>query len=557
MMSRELPKQYGVVMKRILLATAVLSVLVIPVPFAGAAPSRTEVPPIALNGEDGTLSVFVYLGPSSEISSVPMMGTLPVKVCDGSDCATYTGNYLSDNEGYSMHRYISTQISIGERFSKKVVTAQVPSDLVDGSKGWSAASNEVTGWSDSVAWFKSRESRPVLEVQYKAIDKTSITRADLCSNYRAGDTVAKSVGGSFSLTGYTSLKYVLLENGTQIKSEDLSSVLPGMSSVPACGGGTMGTSVMKNIDGLTAGRSYKLSYTISGPSKPDVVATLDFVAPGACPSGEIVLPASPRSFYYGVIGTDGYLKSYLATGTYPWRLDSIIGSRLAPIYFSASKIGPYKGNLYGVRDSGEKWRYVKEIDDWALAVDNATPVSAANLLEYTVFAGCTSTSLKPTLTLDESTVKASDQGCVIDGNEVVPTKAGQCIVKAQVPTSGVGVSSIRKRASSTTVTMNYVFNSVGSFTRSTSTTIQSASPCAISLSSTKRTASSTSLLRCVGLTKKTGQTVALVVASSSARVCRVSGLTLVRKAKGTCKVTVRLKKGTKLLSNKSLTLSVK
>lgn len=559
---------YCVLMKRWIPAAAVIvGALVVPV-NAGAAPSRADVPPVLLNGEDGTLGLFVYLGPSTENSSVPMMGTISVKVCDGSDCETYTGNYLSDNEGYSMHRFINTQISVSTRFGKRPVTAQVPSDLVDGSKGWSTASNAVTGWTDSVAWFKSRSSRPVLEVQFKAIDKSSITRADLCSNYRDGDTVSKSTGGSFSLTGYTSIRYSLTENGAVTKSEDLSSVLPGMTSIPACGSGTLGTSVMKTIEGLAPGKSYKLTYTISGAGKTDATATLDFVSPGACPTGEIVLPPSPRSFYYGVLGSDGYLKSYLATGTYPWRLESIIGTRLAPIYFSPSKIGPYKGNMYGVRDSTEKWRYVPEVDDWALAIDSAVPITPANLLSYTVFADCASTATKPTLSLDTTTVTAAEQACVIDANEVVPTKAGKCIVKATVPATGVTSSGVGKRASASTVTMNYVFNSVGSFSRtSTTTTTPTTTPtttattlaapkCAVSLSAKKSTTTNSALLKCAGLTKGSGQSVTVKVFSSSSKFCRTTSSGVVRRAKGTCRVTVKIMRGARTVSSKVVSFPV-
>jgi len=397
-----------------------------------AAPSRGDVPPILLNGENGILGLFVYLGPSMENTSIPMMGVMPVKVCEGSDCETYSANYLSDNEGYSLHRYINLQIDIGVRFGKRAVTAQVPADLVDGTKGWSATSNAVTGWTDSLEWFRSRSNRPVLEVQFGAIESTGVTRADLCANYREGQSLTRNISGfsAFDLVGYTAIKYVLAENGTQVKSEDLSASLSSMTSIPACGGGTMGSGLMKNIDGLSAGKSYKLMYTLSGTGKTDVTATLDFVTPGACPAGEIVLSPSPRAFYYGVLGTDGLLKSYLATGTFPWRLESVLGERIAPIYFSASKVGPYKGKLLNVRSSTEKWRYVREMDDWALVVDNATPLPASGVLAYTVFADCASASIKPTLSLDETNIKAADQACIVEANEVVPTKAGQCIVKA-------------------------------------------------------------------------------------------------------------------------------
>lgn len=539
----------------------VLSLLGLATQTGYAAPSRSDVPPILLNGEDGTLGLFIYVGPSMENTSVPMMGSVPVKVCDGTDCENYTGNFTNDTEGYSQHRWLNVQISVGQRFSKRAVTAQVPTDLVDGSKGWSTASNAVTGWTDSQAWFRSRSSRPVLEVQFKAIESSNLSRADLCANYREGGTLTKNISGysAFDLTGYTTLKYVLTENGTQVKSEDLSSSMASMTSIPACGGGIMGSGVMKTIEGLTGGKSYKLTYTLSGAGKTDVTATLDFITPGGCPSGEIVLPPSPRAFYYGVIGADGYLKSYLATGTYPWRIESVLGDRLAPIYFSASKVGPYNGKLLKVRDSTEKWRYVKEVDDWALVVDNATPIAASGLLAYTVFAECTSTSLKPTLSLNEATVKAADQACVIENNTVVPTKAGQCIVKAQVPAAGVSSSSVGKRSTAREVTMNYVFSSVGTFSRTSSTTTSSGASastgsCSVVLSAKKKSATNSSLLKCAGLSTKRGETVS--VKSNSTQVCTTTRTGIIRKAKGTCKLTVRVMNKTKVVSSRSVSLSV-
>ncbi len=533
-----------------------------------AAPSRGDVPPILLNGENGILGLFVYLGPSMENTSIPMMGVMPVKVCEGSDCETYSANYLSDNEGYSLHRYINLQIDIGVRFGKRAVTAQVPADLVDGTKGWSATSNAVTGWTDSLEWFRSRSNRPVLEVQFGAIESTGVTRADLCANYREGQSLTRNISGfsAFDLVGYTAIKYVLAENGTQVKSEDLSASLSSMTSIPACGGGTMGSGLMKNIDGLSAGKSYKLMYTLSGTGKTDVTATLDFVTPGACPAGEIVLSPSPRAFYYGVLGTDGLLKSYLATGTFPWRLESVLGERIAPIYFSASKVGPYKGKLLNVRSSTEKWRYVREMDDWALVVDNATPLPASGVLAYTVFADCASASIKPTLSLDETNIKAADQACIVEANEVVPTKAGQCIVKAQVSSPNAATSGVRKQASANTVTMNYVFASVGTFSRAPASTTPTSlvnstkgasSVCSVGLSSARKTTTKTALLKCAGLTKKKGQTVSLKVVSRSVKVCTVNASGLARLAKGSCKVTVRLVAKSKVVSSRLVTISVR
>lgn len=512
------------------------------------------------------LDAIVYVGLGSENTSLPMMGTIPVRVCDGADCEVYTANYMSDTEGYSMHRSITPRVEIGTRFGKRPVTMQVPTDLLTASSGWSSASNAVTGWTDPTAWFRSRSSRPLLEVQFKGIDKTTITRADLCANYREGSSLTTSISGIavFDLTGYTSVRYALLENGTQVKTEDLSSAIATTRSIPACGGGTMGSGFMRNIDGLVAGKSYKLVYTVSGPGKPDATATLDFVAPGACPTGEIIMPASPRAFHFGLLGVDGTLKSYYATGTFPWRYESIVGGRLAPIYFSASKVGPYKGNLYGVRENKEKWRYVSDIDDWALVVDNAVPVTAANVLSYTVFADCPSTSLKPVLAIDESKLSARDQACEIVGNEVIPTRAGQCNVKATVPASRVSAATARSASSSVDVTMNYVFNSIGSFTTTTTTiaTTSTTSPtsfitakrCSTVLSATRRSATSAQLLKCAGLKTTRGQTMTVRISAASKKICMSRGSSITRKRKGMCFATIQVTKGKKVVSSRLVSL---
>lgn len=207
---------------------------------------------------------------------------------------------------------------------------------------------------------------------------------------------------------------------------------------------------------------------------------------------------------------------------------------------------------------------MNELDDWALALDNATPISATGLLAYTVFADCTSTSVKPTLSLDESTIKAADQACIIDNNEVVPTKAGQCIVDADVSSSAVSASKVGKRASNAKVTMNYVFSSVGSFTRTspTSTSVQTALPststakCSVTLSLTRRTATNAALLKCASLTKKSNETISIKLTGTSAKVCAVSSAGLVRRSKGTCKFTLRVMNKTKVVASRPLSIPV-
>ncbi|MFM8871710.1 MAG: hypothetical protein ACKOFD_09055, partial [Actinomycetota bacterium] len=183
-----------------------------------------------------------------------------------------------------------------------------------------------------------------------------------------------------------------------------------------------------------------------------------------------------------------------------------------------------------------------------------------------VFADCTTSSLKPTLSLDEASVKAADQACVITNNEVVPTKAGQCLVKAQVPAAAVSASGVGKRATTNVVTMNYVFSSVGTFSTTTSTTTSGSSSvsagtssgagsCSVTLSSAKKTASNSSLLKCVGLSVKRGETVSIKTATS--KVCTATKTGVSWRAKGACKITVRVMNKSKVVSSKSLTIQSK
>ena len=448
-------------MRRIAIIPVLLLGVVGPTSPTVAATAVVDVPPILFDGEGGQIRLLLDVYPAR-----PAEG-MPVKVCDGGDCETYnvTSAYqpMATGTGYV--------ISIGERFGKRPVTAQIPLDLVDGANGWSTPSNAVTGWVDPAEWFKSRSNRPPLEVHFKSLDPTSIVRVDVCANYAEGQTLKKNISGytAFSLDGYTSITYALLENGVQIRTEDLSSLLAAsapygaMTDIPLCGGGILGSSLMRTIDGLTAGRTYKLTYTVSGEGKPTATAVLSFITPGACPTGDVTLPPSPRTYYFGVLGPDSVLLSYTADATYQWRWQSALVDRMAPIYLSASKVTPYKGDILretNLRGRSEKWRYLRDIDDWAVVVDNAGTIASSSVLAYTVFSSCTPSQLNTVLTVDESVVKAADQACTIDANQVVPTKPGRCIVKASVTVAGVSSSGLRKSAGAASVQMNYVFTSV-------------------------------------------------------------------------------------------------
>ncbi len=546
-------------MKRLSVVLVVCAVVALPFPTASAAPTPAQVVPIVLNGENGTLDVNVYLGPSAETTSIPMMGTVSLQVCAASDCETYSANYLSSSEGYSSHRWLSARVLVAQRFSKAAVTVQVPKDIVDPSKGWSEPSNAVTGWTDPAAWYQAQTGRPTLQVLFSSLDSTSMTKADLCANYDATKSYTSSISAyqQMDITGYTSAKYDLYYKGAIVRTVDLSSALTGGAgtqyAIPACGANAFSPFSMTRIENLSAGRSYKLVYSITGAGKPDLSATLDFVTPGGCPSGDVSNSSPPRAWSYGVTDDDGVLFSYLALGVATWRVESVLGKRLAPIYYSPSKVGPFNGKLINIKTSTEKWKYVASLDDWAQVIENATTLSADSVLDNTVFGDCTSTQVKTTLSIDETVTPASSQGCVVEANVVKPTAIGPCYVKAIVDNASVSSSGVRRFATPATVRMNYSIKSIGVVSNSSATSGSSASK-----APTIRVARSTtgkSIASYAKLTVASTSKISLRVIGASSKVCKVVGTSVKGLKAGTCKVTVSVKP--KKGATKSKTVSLK
>jgi len=547
-------------MKRlaVLLVTSLL--FAIPAASTSAAPTAAQVSPIVLNGQNGTLDVSVYLGPSADVASIPYMGTVSLKVCAVTDCETYSANYTSGSEQYSFHRWLSIQVSVALRFNKGAVTVQVPKDIVDPTKGWSDPSNAVTGWTDPAAWYQTQTGRPTLQVLFSSLDSTTMTKADLCANYDPSKTYTSSISAyqQMDISGYTSAKYDLYYKGSSVRTVDLSSALTGDAgiqyAIPACGANAFSPFSMTRIEGLTAGRAYKLVYTITGAGKPDLNATLDFVTTGGCPSGDVTNSSPPRSWTYGVTDDDGILFSYLSIGLATWRLESILGKRLAPIYFSPSKVGPFNGKLLNIKTSTEKWKYVASLDDWAQVIENATSLTVDSVLDNTVFADCSTSQVKTTLSIDETVTPASSQACVIEANVVQPTAVGPCYVQATVDNASVTSSGVRRFSTPATVRMNYAIKSISTSTNSvpqiTNVTTSKAPTVRIT-----RSISGKSIANYAKLTVASTSKLSLRVGGTSSKVCKVVGTSLKGLKAGTCKVTVTVKPKKGL--TKSQTVSIK
>jgi hypothetical protein len=513
-------------MRRLILAILLVTI-VLPTQSVKASPTAEQMRPLAWNNQ-GRLTVMAYLGSDDGKKVNPMHQPVQVKICTPDECHEYSA--LSGNawEGYSGHYWRSIGIELEERHKDVPITAQIPLDLVSGTKGWSRASDPVTVETnfDPLAFFKQQISRPPIAIVYSAINPTGMTRVDLCMNYRESFNVSmlyKSIHFGLDISRHKSIRYELFQNGVLKKSQNFQvRDAYGNSYIPGCDTGTLGSSLMTSIDGLIPGKSYELIYTLTDELNSETTATLDFVTPGACPTGNVVLAPSPRTFHYGVLDDSGVLVSYLS---FHWH-GTDLPPRLAPIFHSGSKIIPFRGNLTEIRSSSERWTFLRDIEEWALVLDDAVPQVTSDVLAHTVFANCRSTQTTTNFSLDESTVSAQEQGCTISNNKIIPVKPGVCMVDVSITARKVKSSAARP-AKPTLISMNYVISKVAKTKK-----LQNKA----SVTFRSKAAKGSVLTSASLLSPSKGARVTRVTTRTSS-ICRAQGTSLRMLQKGKCRYT--------------------
>jgi hypothetical protein len=559
---------------------------------ATASPTRDQVPVIAIEGEKGVASVFVYLGGyESSPSSIPTSrsSSVSIKACDGTDCETFNMNSFIDIEGMTGHKWLWGSVTIGERFGKKPVTLAAPIDITDASKGYSTASNPVTGWADPNTYYRNVKDKPFAQMVYQTLTATSIGKVDMCLNFSADRNFVIGVDKQLSYdlgttshlfydtSGYSSATYSILEDGKPFKNGVLPAASMGPTGppstsgigIPMCGSGTLGSSLMSSFDGLSAGKSYSISYTVSGAAVADITGSLTFITPTGCPTGDPQSISSPRPFNFAVISPDNIFQSVILVGN-SWKLDSLIGKSLAPIYLSGNKTQPFRGR-FGPKDfatTTEKWKYVKEIDDWAQVLEAATPLTASQVLAQTLYSGCTPSQVKVALSVDTSTIPQSDQGCTVTDGQVVPTGQKVCVLTAKVERQGVTTSGIRKKATPASLLVAYSITSLGTFSLQSSTTTSApvasstVPPVSIAKPILRAKVQKSKTLTANSLAKSGKMVVAktdkiTMRISSGSKYCRVVRTKLLGLKKGTCKVTITKTSTKKKTTRASVSVTVK
>jgi hypothetical protein len=515
--------------KRVLLSFALLIVL-FPV-GANASKVSSKINPIASQTKNGQLSLGVFLGEDTGMGGRSPAQQVQVRVCDGTICEIY--NALSHNswEGYSSHLWTWMTLDIDAKLKDRPVTVQIPKDLINGQNGWSQRSNQVIIASavtphDPLDFYRKQLNRPPLEIVYSSLDPTGMKRVDLCLNFRESFVVSKlydAIHFGLDISRHKSIRSELFHNGVLTKTQNFSiRDVYGNSFIPGCSTGTLGSNLMTSIDGLVSGKNYKLVYTLIDEFQRETTAELDFVTPGGCPTGEVLLPPSPRTFHYGILNDAGILVSYQFAH---WSGEDL-PSWMAPIYHSGSKVIPFKGNLTDIRTSSEKWRFLRDVEEWALVLDDATPQSPSDVLTHTVFADCKPTQTTTKFLLDENTVSATEQGCAVINNKVVPIKPGICMIDASI-TSRKVKSSTAKSTKPTLISMNYVISKVAKTKRlqnKASVTFRSKAARGSVLTSTSLLSPSKGA-RVVRITSRTSS------------VCRPKGTSLRMLKKGKCRYT--------------------
>lgn len=535
---------------------------------ATASPTRDQVPVIAIEGEKGVIGLFVYMGKASELSTTPMMGITSIRACEGGDCETFSMNYFGEAEGWTGHRWLSGSISIGERFQKKPITLAAPTDITDVSKGYSTASNSVSGWADQNAYYRDVKDKPFSQIVYQTLTATSIGKVDMCLNYTADKNFVLGVDGYLKLdmTGYSSASYSILEEGKPFKSGVLPAASTGPTGppstsgigVPMCGSGTLGSSLMSSFDGLTAGKSYSLSYTVSGPAVADITGSLTFITPSGCPTGDPKSISAPRPYNFAVISPDNIFQSVVLVGN-SWKLDGLIGKSLAPIYLSGNKTPPFKGKLSPnyLASTTEKWKYVKEIDDWAQVLEGATPLTDSQVLAQTIYSGCTPSQVKVALSVDTSTIPQSDQGCTVTDGQVIPTGQKICVLTAKVERQGVTTSGVRKKATPASLLVAYSITSLGTFkTNGTMPTVSNKQPALTAKVQKSKSLTASALAKSGKLVVAKTDKITMRISSGS-KYCRVVKTKLLGLKKGTCKVTITKTSSKKKVKRVTVSVTVK
>lgn len=460
------------------IATGLLMIFVIccgVIPATAAAPTRDQVPIIATEGENGVVNANIYLGKSNELTNIPMSGSTSIRACDGVDCQIFVMNYFGEAEGWTGHRWIWGSITVGDRFAKKPITLAAQVDLADVNKGFSAPSNTVTGWGNPNDYYVTQVDKPFLQIVYQSLTGTAIGRVDTCINYKADKIFSYDTYGHmyFDTSSYSTSQFSMLEDGRPFRTGNLPVMMsgpPGPPTTPGlsgnlCGSGILGTSNLSSFDGLGPGKTYSLTYTFGGVGVPDLTANLTFITPGGCPTSDPKLNPTPRPYNFAVISSDNVFQSVVLTAD-SWRINSSIGKSLAPIYLSGVKTQPFNGKLAPnfLATTTEKWKYIKELDDWAQILEGATPLTGSQVRGQTIFSGCSDTQAKTTVTVDTSVIPQADQGCTVDQGQVIPVSQKICVLAVKIERQGVSAFSVRKSAEPISLTVSYSITSIGTFT---------------------------------------------------------------------------------------------
>lgn len=553
----------------------------------------SEFPPVAmqLRGNDGVLAdwdaggiAWQVIAPYAELiknhealylemsrSGSLVCWAMPIRVCDSSTCRdrVVTARLALNKEGSLLRTF---EFFIGDDFDRKPVTVSVPIDGADPNNGYSKPSNPITGFLNQRDAIRQTLGKQAIDFDYGFLASIGISNVGACFNETVDTPIVEDVddperesrfgwgldtrllnNGRYyiDLRNYRTATYTLREDGSVVESGPIKSGFGEqwwMKDGGLCA--LKGDSYMGNPRApfapmnfpepqegrnhqISAGHVYRLTYSLSGESVPELSGSLDFVTPGGCPSSDALasIPTDPNFVNvppadYAILdenqnflarlprGTNDYLARYTLA-------PAVLAGRLAPMYQTWTKA--YLGT-----SSGTSWQYVPSIDDWASVVASAQPMTYSKVLERTIFSGCAPSQVS--IIISPEPTEGEPAACETVENLVVPKYTGMCVLKVTVRRASTIKAGVRKQSAPVALRVPFSFSSLGRFTVPRSTPTLSVK--------VSQSVTAASLAKTAKLTVPRTSKTSLKVAPSSAKYCRLYKSTVKTLKAGTCRVTV-------------------
>lgn len=484
-----------------------------------------------------------------------------VEICDSGTCQVVSIGLDARTDSNVGAYLLYADVPVPSSLDGRVLTFAFPKDLNNPSAGFGPKSNAVDSSRDRHYGIGDITDKPLMQITYMNLSSTEINNVGVCFN-NDGSTpfVPRNHGittDRIDLSGYEEGHYSLtsgtkvLETGSLTGGSNSAFFLNRGGGLCAGDGGSGTVFPYKRISGLSAGTVYSLNYTLTGPGKRDISSDLKFLTPGGCPSSDVGELSGPDPWLLAAIDSEGkFLYPFTTVTPISW-VKSLIGTRVAPMYVTATKSFPLRNRT--APDWPNMWRYIPEFDDWAQSVNGEYVITTQMIISSTLYAQCAPSSLKVTVTvLSEEQVHAK-QFCIVENGQVIPTGEGPCLLKVVVSRAIASKSGVQKMGTPTILKVPLFIKSFDGKSAGTAGRVRA---CNFAVTKKYSPSIAKKVIPCSKLKAKSGQTLSVTVTAQSKAICQVKSGLLKRKNQGSCVLHVSVKKGKKVLSTQKVLVPV-